>query len=107
MVTNKLNLLKDVHHLVTLFQLNLMNIMDTQIMTIPIPKDGLMEYGVVIQISLMKPHVHSNAMPIQWNIVHITFGVMVIVSWVITITEDIKLLVVMTVTIQNIWSVKT
>ena len=81
--------------------------MDTQIMIIPIPKGGLMEYGVVIQISLTKLHVHSNAMPIQWNIVRITFGVMVIVSWVITITEDIKLLEVMTVTIQNIWFVKT
>ena len=80
--------------------------MGTQIMTIPIPKDGLMEFGVIILISLMRQHVHSNAMPIQWNIVRITFGVTGIVSWVITITEDIKLPEVTTVTIQSIWSVK-
>ena len=80
--------------------------MDTQTIAIPIQKDGPMEFGVAILISPMKLHVHSNAMPIQWNIVRITFGVTGIVSWVITITEDIKLPEVTTVTIQNIWSVK-
>ena len=80
--------------------------MDTQTIAIPIQKDGPMEFGVAILISPMKLHVHSNAMPIQWNIVRITFGVTGIVSWVITITEDIKLPEVTTVTIQSIWSVK-
>ena len=80
--------------------------MDTQTIAIPIQKDGPMEFGVVILISLMKLRVHSNAMPIQWNIVLITFGVMDIVNWVITITEVIKLQEAMIVTIQNIWSVK-
>ena len=83
-----------------------MNIMDTQTIAIPIQKDGPMEFGVVILISLMKLRVHSNAMPIQWNIVLITFGVMDIVNWVITITEVIKLQEAMIVTIQSIWSVK-
>ena len=80
--------------------------MDTQTIAIPIQKDGPMEFGVVILISLMKLRVHSNAMPIQWSIVLITFGVMDIVNWVITITEVIKLQEAMIVTIQNIWSVK-
>ena len=80
--------------------------MDTQTIAIPIQKDGPMEFGVVILISLMKLRVHSNAMPIQWNIVLITFGVMDIVNWVITITEVIKLQEAMIVTIQSIWSVK-
>ena len=80
--------------------------MDTQTIAIPIQKDGPMEYGDVILISLMKLHVHSNAMLIQWNIVLITFGVMDIVNWVITITEVIKLQEAMIVTIQSIWSVK-
>ena len=83
-----------------------MNIMDTQTIAIPIQKDGPMEFGVAILISPMKLHVHSNAMPIQWNIVLITFGVMAIVNWVITTTEVIKLQEAMIVTIQNIWSVK-
>ena len=94
------------HHQVTLFPINLMNIMDTQTIAIPIQKDGPMEFGVVILISLMKLHVHLNAMPIQLNIVLITFGVMDIVNWVITITEVIKLQEAMIVTIQSIWSVK-
>ena len=80
--------------------------MDTQTIAIPIQKDGPMEFGVVILISLMKLHVHLNAMPIQLNIVLITFGVMDIVNWVITITEVIKLQEAMIVTIQSIWSVK-
>ena len=83
-----------------------MNIMDTQTIAIPIQKDGPMEFGVAILISPMKLLVHSNAMPIQWSIVLITFGVMDIVNWVITITEVIKLQEAMIVTIQNIWSVK-
>jgi len=80
--------------------------MDTQTIAIPIQKDGPMEFGVTILISPMKLHVHSNAMLIQWSIVLITFGVMDIVNWVITITEVIKLQEAMIVTIQNIWSVK-
>ena len=80
--------------------------MDTQTIAIPIQKDGPMEFGVAILISPMKLHVHSNAMPIQWSIVLITFGVMDIVNWVITITEVIKLQEAMIVTIQSIWSVK-
>ena len=80
--------------------------MDTQTIAIPIQKDGPMEFGVAILISPMKLLVHSNAMPIQWSIVLITFGVMDIVNWVITITEVIKLQEAMIVTIQNIWSVK-
>ena len=80
--------------------------MDTQTIAIPIQKDGPMEFGVAILISLMKLHVHSNAMLIQWSIVLITFGVMAIVNWVITTTEVIKLQEAMIVTILNIWSVK-
>ena len=80
--------------------------MDTQTIAIPIQKDGPMEFGVAILISPMKLLVHSNAMPIQWSIVLITFGVMDIVNWVIIITEVIKLQEAMIVTIQNIWSVK-
>ena len=76
--------------------------MGTQIMTIPIPKDGLMEFGVIILISLMRQHVPSNAMPIQWNIVRITFGVTGIVKLGIIIIVGIKFMVRTTVT-QNTW----